>query len=99
MTDPHEVLDLTFSKAQWDFWTATDRYVDFEGAVRAGTTTPAVLKVIDSCHDQSRVPRDAKHCADAPGIHPPRTGAQVVMHVALGIRGRRLCRPASRSHP
>ena len=49
MAEPHDVMDLTFSEAQWAFWTTTDRYVDFEGAVRAGKTTPAILKVIDSC--------------------------------------------------
>ncbi len=49
MTGPQDVLDLTFSTAQWAFWNATERYVDFEGAVRAGKTTPAILKVIDSC--------------------------------------------------
>ena len=49
MTEAREVLNLTFSQAQWAFWTATERYVNFEGAVRAGKTTPALLKVIDSC--------------------------------------------------
>jgi len=49
MTVPQDVMDLTFSPAQWAFWNATERYVDFEGAVRAGKTTPALLKVIDSC--------------------------------------------------
>ena len=49
MSGAHDVMDLRFSQAQWAFWTATDRYVDFEGAVRAGKTTPAILKVIDSC--------------------------------------------------
>jgi len=55
VTDPREILDLTFSGAQWAFWTATDRYVDFEGAVRAGKTTPAILKVIDSCQSHPGV--------------------------------------------
>ena len=49
MSPDQQVLDLRFSRPQWQFWTATDRYVDFEGAVRAGKTTPALLKVIDSC--------------------------------------------------
>jgi hypothetical protein len=37
------------SAAQTAFWRATERYVDFEGAVRAGKTTPAILKVLHSC--------------------------------------------------
>ena len=49
MSGPDDVTEFRFSQAQWAFWTATDRYVDFEGAVRAGETTPALLKVIDSC--------------------------------------------------
>jgi len=44
-----DVTEFRFSQAQWAFWTATDRYVDFEGAVRARKTTPALLKIIDSC--------------------------------------------------
>jgi hypothetical protein len=49
LSPDQEILDLHFSRPQWAFWTATERYVDFEGAVRAGKTTPALLKVIDSC--------------------------------------------------
>ena len=49
MSSADAVVEMQFSPAQWAFWTATDRYVNFEGAVRAGKTTPAVLKVIDSC--------------------------------------------------
>ena len=43
------VVRFGLSSAQTAFWNATERYVDFEGAVRAGKTTPAVLKVIHSC--------------------------------------------------
>ncbi|MBP1778781.1 MAG: Phage terminase, large subunit, family [candidate division NC10 bacterium] len=39
------------SPAQTTFWRATERYVDFEGAVRAGKTTPALLKVVNSCQE------------------------------------------------
>lgn len=48
-TGAGDTLDLRFSRAQWAFWTARERYVNFEGAVRAGKTTPAILRVIDSC--------------------------------------------------
>jgi hypothetical protein len=56
MTVPQDVMDLTFSPAQWAFWNATERYVDFEGAVRAGKTTPALLKAIDSCQLTPQAP-------------------------------------------
>jgi hypothetical protein len=46
---PRAAVVYELSKAQTEFWTATERYVDFEGAVRASKTTPAVLKVINSC--------------------------------------------------
>ena len=46
---PVPTVRYELSPAQTEFWTATERYVDFEGAVRAGKTTPAVLKVIYSC--------------------------------------------------
>jgi hypothetical protein len=44
------------SRAQWSFLHATDLYVDFEGAVRSGKTSVAILKVSNSCLDH-------------PGIH------------------------------
>lgn len=40
---------LAFSPAQTAFWRATERYIDLEGAVRAGKTTPAIARVIDYC--------------------------------------------------
>ena len=43
------VTRFELSSAQTAFWTANERYVDFEGAVRAGKTTPALLKVTNSC--------------------------------------------------
>jgi hypothetical protein len=46
---PGAAVVYELSKAQTEFWTAAERYVDFEGAVRAGKTTPAVLKVLNSC--------------------------------------------------
>jgi hypothetical protein len=49
MSQDQEIVDLHFGRPHWDFWTPTERYVDFEGAARAGKTTPAILRVIDSC--------------------------------------------------
>jgi hypothetical protein len=39
MSIAQEIIEYRFGRAQWTFWTPTQRYVDFEGAVRAGKTT------------------------------------------------------------
>lgn len=48
MTEP-VIERFVATDAQSELFRAHKRYVDFEGAVRAGKTTPAILKVIRSC--------------------------------------------------
>ncbi len=53
--EPEKVIRRRWNRPQIEFLKATARYVDFEGAIRAGKTTPLVWKII-------------KYCIDFPGI-------------------------------
>jgi hypothetical protein len=53
---PVKVIVRKWSRAQGLFMTATERFVDFEGAIRAGKTTPLIWKMIN-------------YCVEYPGIH------------------------------
>lgn len=45
------VIVRKWNRIQSEFLKCTDRYVDFEGAIRAGKTTPLVWKIINYCID------------------------------------------------
>lgn len=44
---PTDELRIKLTPPQSRFWAATDRYLDFEGAVRSGKTTVALLKLLE----------------------------------------------------
>lgn len=45
------VILRTWNRPQTAFLKATERFVDFEGAIRAGKTTPLIWKIINYCVD------------------------------------------------
>lgn len=53
---PVKEVRLKWNPAQTKFLLATQRFVDFEGAIRAGKSTPAIWKIIN-------------YCLEHPGIH------------------------------
>jgi len=55
MSVSEQVIRRRWNRPQSEFLVATERFVDFEGAIRAGKTTPLIWKIL-------------KYCLDYPGI-------------------------------